>query len=1203
MEHTNTTYKSLKFREHVRIRTDMYIGSNLFTENTLWVWDAATASLVNKQLSYPIALYNICDEIILNALDHCLRTKDLRGKNKCTQIYLELDSDGVVTCFNNGEGIVVEKTDDGVYIPEMIFTKEMSGSNFENDGKETIGMNGIGSKATNILSSLFVIETMDLKNKKHYVQEVHGGCLTIMPPVISAGKGAPYTRIRFKPDYPYFGTTAEHVHGVMTTLLHTRMMYVSAYLGPKYDVRFNDIALEVSSLEALARSVSNLDVDGLVKCPLTSTAPDEKPLEVYLSVYDGNSAVEHLSFINGLYLSEGGTHIRFVIKALLEALKPKLEKKLKGKLAINSKLIGQHLMVFFSGNMSSLKYKNQSKNELNISETRFKSYSLDKGGVKKIWEHLEAKIDGVYLSKMLATNSTKKVSDLRGVKKYRPADYAGTAKSSQCRLFIPEGDSAESCIKNGLTSNKSLGFRVNGMFNIQGVPLNVRKAVDVKTITNSEGVPITILDRKKEIAANERISSLIKVLNLNYHYTYECDEEGDKQFASLRYGSVVIATDADVDGLGNICGLILNFFDLFFPGLMRRKFVKLLATPLIRAYPSQRSKSIEEFYTAEEFQVWVRDGQVDLSKYQVNYIKGLATHSNVEIVHMFKHLDRNMYTFNWDADASKFFEAYFGKDSDKRKVILVEPLKHLPPPAEAGVIDCSRHLNTNTKEYQLDNIQRKLPHEIDGLNPARRKVLCGSILKFKKSNSKIKVFQLGGFVAEKMLYHHGSDSLNNTIVNMAQNFCGARNIPVLLAIGQFGTHYKGGKDAGSPRYIDTKLNSAVVNLLYPAADMDLLQWSIIDGETAEPQWFVPILPMAILEDLAIPATGWSAEVWARDIKTVLANIRVLMQMPEVDRASARELAPMKYWKNKFKGTAMEHGKAIHFVGKYTLQKNSKGESVITVTALPPRMWVEKFVDSCRDSPLVTRVRDNSTIEKVDVEVIVPEETLSLWKSKHKPVGDMPSKEVSMEVIDYVHQGLKIYQTKTNLINMYSKEGTVAEYSGYADAMVTWFIERRDLYIARIRREDIVLRCKIIMLENQIRFIDSHTQYGLSEMEEDAQVATLLDNAYATVDHVKLATPGKTGNDELQRALLPQRGDANFISGLNYLLNMNYRQMSKASRATAVKTLEGLKEKLAALQNANAWRIQWSTELSDLVKVLNDGFKEGFYKEDATRFKS
>jgi DNA gyrase/topoisomerase IV subunit B len=1205
MEHTNTQYKNLKFREHVRLRPDMYIGSNLSTENTLWVWDSADGCLVKRQMAYPIALYNICDEIILNALDHCLRTKGLRGKNKCTQVHLSFDQDsGEISCFNNGEGIVVEKVEGGdMFIPEMIFTKEMSGSNFENDGAETIGMNGIGSKATNILSTKFVIETMDAKNKKHYVQEVLDGCATIMPPTIKAGKGAPFTRISFTPDFSYFNTTLQEISPVLSVLLETRMLYVSTYLGKGFDVRMNGKAFEVYSLETLAASVRGCDA--VVKCPLTSKEPDEKTMEVLIGIYDCENSVEHLSFINGLYLSEGGTHIRVVVKILLEALKSKLEKKLKGKMSINPKLIGQHLMVFFSANMTKLAYKNQSKNELSISETRFKHYSMDKTGVKKVWEMLECKIDELYLSKMMANTTTKKVNDLRGVKKYRSADCAGTAKSQQCCLFIPEGDSAESCIKNGLTSNKSLGFKFNGMFNIQGVPLNVRKAVDVKTFQRGDEL-VTMLDRKKEIADNDRISSLVKVLNLNYHHTYDESPEGDKQLETLRYGSVVIATDADVDGLGNICGLLLNFFDLFFPALLKRKYVKLLATPLIRAYPKRTSKGkgkvmVEEFYTAEEYDAWCRRSDVRADDYAVNYIKGLATHSNVEITHMFKRMESNVYTFGWDPSASNLFEIYFGKDADKRKIILSSPVdtstnvdirRHM-------MIPCAQHLNNNTKEYQLDNIQRKLPHEIDGLNPARRKVLCGSILKFKGAANKLKVFQLGGYVAEKMAYHHGSASLNDTIVNMAQNFCGARNIPLLLPIGQFGTHYKGGKDAGSPRYIDTALNRKVVELMYPYCDMDLLEWTVVDGEKAEPKFFIPVLPMGIMEDLSLPATGWKVEIWARDIKAVVKNVRSMVEGLEAPYR-------MAYWSNKFKGCTFETPSSIFFIGKYSVARDAKKPHVkITITALPPKMWIDKFVEECQENPLVLRVSDNSSISNVSIEVLVHADTLDLWKASQKKIKCRDSVDAflqaQLDTIDHVHQGLKIYRVDSHLINMYSMEDTVVEYPTYEAAMLRWFGLRKTLYIDRIERERLLLTCKKTMLQNQGRFIASHEAYGLSKMQSDQeQCECLLLKGFVPVNTAMLSSPGQTPNDQLVSAILPAPGGD--MKHFNYLLNMSYRQMNASAAAAITRSQSEISSRLQILEQTDAWKSTWLSEIDTLMSVLEDGISTGFYKEDPELFK-
>jgi DNA topoisomerase-2 len=96
-------------------------------------------------------------------------------------------------------------------------------------------------------------------------------------------------------------------------------------------------------------------------------------------------------------------------------------------------------------------------------------------------------------------------------------------------------------------------------------------------------------------------------MNLNYSYSYDLTEEGEKEYKTLRYGNVLIAVDFDVDGLGMICGLILNFFNIFYPNLIKRNVIKLLSTPLIRAYPTKKGKFIEEFYNISEynFQLWI----------------------------------------------------------------------------------------------------------------------------------------------------------------------------------------------------------------------------------------------------------------------------------------------------------------------------------------------------------------------------------------------------------------------------------------------------------------------------------------------------------------------------------------------------------------------------------------------------------------------
>ena len=113
-------------------------------------------------------------------------------------------------------------------------------------------------------------------------------------------------------------------------------------------------------------------------------------------------------------------------------------------------------------------------------------------------------------------------------------------------------------------------------------------------------------------------------------------------------------------------------------------------------------------------------------------------------------------------------------------------------------------INKELIQYSRQDCIRSIPSMIDGLKPSQRKVLFGC---FKRNLTKeIKVIQLSGYISENVLYHHGEQSLNQTIVSMAQDFVGSNNINYLVPNGQFGTRIMGGKDSASPRYIYTYLH-------------------------------------------------------------------------------------------------------------------------------------------------------------------------------------------------------------------------------------------------------------------------------------------------------------------------------------------------------------------------------------------------------------
>jgi len=1586
-EYIDTKYENLSQREHILKRMNLYLGSKNETENTVWIINKNTNQLEKETISYSIALINALFEALQNAVDHCLRCKSIKsGLNKCDTIKLNFNSEtGEISIFNNGQGIKVEKfKETDQYIIEVIFSEYLSGSNFNNDAEIKIGANGLGIKLLNTISDYFIVETSDAINKMYYTQKFEKNNSIKNQPIIekftkiTKEKKVPQTKITFLPDYKLFNTTPEKIKETLDKLLYTYLTYISVYLGDKYNIYYNEELITTNKLTSLSELV--LDQDDIITCKLANkNNKKEDFLEVNIGIYESNDGQEHLSLINGLYVSNGGTHIRYINKLILENLKTKLEKKLKDKVKITNKLISNYLFIFIKGDLNYLEFKNQCKNEISVSETRFKDYEFDKKVYKQIWEKLETEFDRIYLDKISKENVTKKTSKMRGILKYRSADKAGTSESPKCTLVVPEGDSAESCVRNGLTSNKSLGYKYFGIFNIQGVPLNVRKEIDIKEIKKN-GKLEYIIDKKKKLIENERINSLIKVMNLNYSYTYDLSPKGEEEYKTLRYGKVLIATDADsvsgdtplllkdineniliktiedltteyktniltnkeygnsdyqiwtnngwtnikhvmrhkvtkqmyrvithtgcvdvtedhsllneyaqkitpneckigtallhdfplfhkienipdnleeynyeeindyarllniynfrklsktkkielineyknkqcldlckntlitedeayvmglfladghckksirikdgkkydrftwsisntnyvllakakliltkiygnyfrlreinkykntysintkyqieliggkttlyiielyrklfyyknakyihyellnsninirkqlfkgyyhgdglhdldkpkridvytkitaqciyilcrsigylvsinndytsrkkevynlqltniklcrnptqikkiyklehkeiyvydletenhhfqagigsmivhnTDGLGQICSLILNFFNVFFPKLLERKVINIFSTPLIRAYPNKKNKYIEEFYNIEDYNEWLE--KVNTNDYKINYIKGLAGHSNMEIKYMFKDFDKNIYKFELDEKATDYFEIYFGNDADKRKVILAGQEEYKEDDYKKKyknkIISCSYQLNTKTKEFQLDNIQRKMPHIIDGLNPARRKVLAGAIKKFKQSNNTIKVFQLGGYIAEHMMYHHGSDSLNKTIINMAQNFTGSRNIPLLLPIGQFGSRYKGGDDAGSARYINTKLNKSVVELLYPIIDNDLLEYNIIDGEFAEPQYFIPILPTVLLEDVALPSTGWKIEVYARDIEQVINNVKNLINNEE------SKISKMKYFKNKFKGKEIKNKNTNMLIGLYEIPKNNK--DTIIINELPPKVWNEKYIDSLEKKDFIDEVLDESTID--DVRIIVNFKKGEL----NKIISEYKDNKNYSEYLDAIEYNLNLYVKISHHINLYQINNTVKEYKNYENVIMDWFYIRKDCYIKRINRELILLKYKIMMLENIIRFIENHERYNISKKSDSIANTILKDNDYIKLNTSIINSPGLLCNEDLEKHIL------NINQSYDYLLNLSYRKMNDQSYENNKKKLTELQKQLKYYQKSEIYKEIWINEIDALYKELKDKFKNGFYQEDENLFK-
>jgi DNA topoisomerase-2 len=228
----------------------------------------------------------------------------------------------------------------------------------------------------------------------------------------------------------------------------------------------------------------------------------------------------------------------------------------------------------------------------------------------------------------------------------------------------------------------------------------------------------------------------------------------------------------------------------------------------------------------------------------------------------------------------------------------------------------------------MDNV-RSIPCLVDGMKPGQRKVLF-TCFKRNLTKKELKVAQLAGSVAEQSAYHHGEASLMGTIIGLAQNFVGSNNINLLLPIGQFGTRLTGGKDSASPRYIFTQL-SRLARHLFNEADDAVLNYQLDDNQRIEPEWYIPILPMVLVNGADGIGTGWMTKIPNYNPREIVSNLKRLIRGDE-----PKTMIP---WFKGFKGS-IEPLDSQKYVVNGEIAKLS--DTKVEITELPVRTWTSNY---------------------------------------------------------------------------------------------------------------------------------------------------------------------------------------------------------------------------------------------------------------------
>ena len=257
---------------------------------------------------------------------------------------------------------------------------------------------------------------------------------------------------------------------------------------------------------------------------------------------------------------------------------------------------------------------------------------------------------------------------------------------------------------------------------------------------------------------------------------------------------------------------------------------------------SKRNETLQ-FYNIPDYEEWKKHST---SNWKIKYYKGLGTSTATEAKEYFKAMKTVGYTAKQSQDKDAIELAFKKTEADSRKKWILSACKDFQSlDYKEKIISIESLINQELVLFSIQYNIRSIPSYIDGLKPSQRKILFACFKKKPTKESEIKVSQLSGYVSEQTSYHHGEQSLMETIINMSQNFVGSNNMNLLHPSGQFGSRLFGGKDASSPRYIFTYL-SKNISKLFNKDDENLLEYLDDDGQSIEPRFYVPKLPLLLI---------------------------------------------------------------------------------------------------------------------------------------------------------------------------------------------------------------------------------------------------------------------------------------------------------------------------------------------------------------------
>ena len=603
-QYTEDNIRSLDWKEHIRLRPGMYIGK---------LGDGSSAD---------DGIYILIKEVIDNSIDEYVM-----GNGKTIEVSIR---DKKVTIRDYGRGIPLGKVIDCV-------SKINTGAKYDSKAfKKSVGLNGVGTKAVNALSSYFKIQS--IREEQSKLAEFENGVIVNDEPIESttSRKG---TKVTFIPDNTIFGNFRflnEYVE---------KMLWNYCYLNPGLSIVYNG---EKFYSENGLKDLLDQNIDSKIVYPVMHLKGED--IEVAMTHSQKGYGEQYFSFVNGQHTTQGGTHQSAFREAVVKTVREFYGKNFD---AVD---VRQSIVAAVSIKVIEPVFESQTKTKLGSNEigpgmvtirtfiNDFIKTQLDN------YLHKNPQTADLFLKKIIEAEKERKA--LAGVRKLAKerAKKANlhNRKLRDCRihlnnekndrrlettLFITEGDSASGSI------TKVRDVNTQAVFSLKGKPLN------------SYGLT------KKIVYENEEFNLLQAALNI---------EDG---LEGLRYKNVVIATDADVDGM-HIRLLLITFFLQFFPELIKDGYLYILETPLYRV---RNKKETIYCYNEEER---VNALKKLAKKPEVTRFKGLGEISPSEFKHFIgKDIRLEPVIISKKMSIEDLLAFYMGKNTPKRQEFIIENLR------------------------------------------------------------------------------------------------------------------------------------------------------------------------------------------------------------------------------------------------------------------------------------------------------------------------------------------------------------------------------------------------------------------------------------------------------------------------------------------------------------------------------------------------